>query len=255
MDYNLWFSQTGAQTAPVAQAPALKAQVLATYRQALARSRANGNPPLFLGNHFNRWNNSVYSDALTTFVEETCNQPDVRCVSNMELVSWLAKYGVPTGRNQPVLEAQVPVRALPGAAVLDPADDEPLQRGVLRELVQVVGAVGAEGEEDRAVLAVGRLPYGVKRRPNRTMFESCGRLSSRYGSISQDHRFAVFTGYSGKYRGKNSRACAKLSSTASGVSGPVSGMWTPMIHSPGSVPGTGLSAGTWCSRNCSRPSA
>ncbi|TCO34422.1 hypothetical protein EV652_102488 [Kribbella steppae] len=92
MDYNLWFTQTGARTAPIAQAPVLKAQVLATYRQALAKSRANGNPPLFLGNHFNRWNNSVYSDALTSFVAETCKQPDVRCVSNMELVSWLTKY-------------------------------------------------------------------------------------------------------------------------------------------------------------------
>ena len=101
MDYNLWFSQTGARVAPVVQAPALKAQVLATYRQALAKSRATGNPPLFLGNHFNRWNNSVYSDALTTFVEETCTQPDVRCVSNIELVSWLAEYGVPSGRNRP----------------------------------------------------------------------------------------------------------------------------------------------------------
>ncbi|MEV5966722.1 hypothetical protein AB0L70_33450 [Kribbella sp. NPDC051952] len=101
MDYNLWFSQTGAKTAPVAQVPALKAQVLATYRQALAKSRANGNPPLFLGNHFNRWNNSVYSDALTTFVKETCTQQDVRCVSNIELATWLAKNGPPTGRNRP----------------------------------------------------------------------------------------------------------------------------------------------------------
>jgi len=95
MDYNLWYSQTGAKRAPVAQAPAFKAQVLATYRQALATSRATGNPPLFLGNHFNRWNNSVYSDALTAFVLETCKQPDVRCVSNRELVGWLTKYGVP----------------------------------------------------------------------------------------------------------------------------------------------------------------
>ncbi|MFI6832699.1 hypothetical protein ACIBG5_36690 [Kribbella sp. NPDC050241] len=95
MDYNLWYSQTGAKKAPVAQAPVYRAQVLATYRQALAQSRANGNPPLFLGNHFNRWNNSVYSDALTTFVQETCTQPDVRCVSNRELVGWLTRYGVP----------------------------------------------------------------------------------------------------------------------------------------------------------------
>jgi len=101
MDYNLWFAQTQARKAPLAEAPALKAQVLATYRQALAKSRASGNPPLFLGNHFNRWNNSVYSDALTTFVMETCKQPDVRCVSNMELASWLAKYGVPRGPRQP----------------------------------------------------------------------------------------------------------------------------------------------------------
>ncbi|WP_329002638.1 hypothetical protein OHA18_05730 [Kribbella sp. NBC_00709] len=101
MDYNLWFAQTQARKAPLAQAPALKAQVLATYQQALAKSRASGNPPLFLGNHFNRWNNSVYSDALTDFVKQTCTQPDVRCVSNMELASWLAKYGVPSGQNRP----------------------------------------------------------------------------------------------------------------------------------------------------------
>jgi hypothetical protein len=101
MDYNLWFAQTEARKAPIAEAPALKAQVLATYRQALAKSRASGNPPLFLGNHFNRWNNSVYSDALTAFVTETCKQPDVRCVSNMELAGWLAKYGVPSGQNRP----------------------------------------------------------------------------------------------------------------------------------------------------------
>ncbi|MFD7155891.1 hypothetical protein ACFV9C_14890 [Kribbella sp. NPDC059898] len=95
MDYNLWYSQTKAKRAPIAQAPAMKAQVLATYRQTLAKSRAGDNPPLFLGNHFNHWNNSVYSDALTQFVLETCKQPDVRCVSNMELASWLAKNGVP----------------------------------------------------------------------------------------------------------------------------------------------------------------
>jgi hypothetical protein len=95
MDYNLWYSQTEAHEAPAAHAPALKAQVLATYRMALARSRAGGNPPLFLGNHFNRWNNSVYSDALTSFVQETCTQSDIRCVSNIELVNWLTRYGVP----------------------------------------------------------------------------------------------------------------------------------------------------------------
>jgi hypothetical protein len=92
MDYNLWYSQTEAHAGPAAHAPAYKAQVLATYRQALARSRASDNPPLFLGNHFNRWNNSVYSDALTSFVQETCTQPDVRCVSNIELLTWLNKY-------------------------------------------------------------------------------------------------------------------------------------------------------------------
>ena len=98
MDYNLWYSQTEAHEAPAAHAPALKAQVLATYRLALRRSRAGGNPPLFLGNHFNRWNNSVYSDALTSFVQETCTEPDVRCVSNIELLTWLQKYGVPAKR-------------------------------------------------------------------------------------------------------------------------------------------------------------
>ncbi|MFC0625899.1 hypothetical protein [Kribbella deserti] len=102
MDYNLWFAQTKAKPAPLAHAPRLKGQVLATYRNALARSRGVGNPPLFLGNHFNRWNNSVYAEALTTFVKETCKQPDVRCVSNIELIHWLEKNGVPGQPAKPV---------------------------------------------------------------------------------------------------------------------------------------------------------
>ena len=95
MDYNLWFSQNKAKVTPPGQVPRLKRQALATYRGALAQARAKGNAPLFLGNHFNRWNRSVYADALTIFVRETCRRPGVKCVSNIELVAWLEKYGVP----------------------------------------------------------------------------------------------------------------------------------------------------------------
>lgn len=95
MDYNLWFSQNKATVAAPGQVLRLKMQALATYRGALAQARAKGNAPVFLGNHFNRWNRSVYADALTIFVRETCRRPGVRCVSNIELVAWLEKYGVP----------------------------------------------------------------------------------------------------------------------------------------------------------------
>ena len=50
-------------------------QVLDTYRDMYAATFHGNRAPLVLGNHFNEWNNNAYSDALATFVLETCGQP------------------------------------------------------------------------------------------------------------------------------------------------------------------------------------
>jgi hypothetical protein len=89
MDYNFYEAQSGASPAATSRRPALRQQVLDTYRNAF-RATYNGNrAPLILGNHFSRWNGGIYEDALTSFLLETCHKPDVRCVSTRQLVDWM----------------------------------------------------------------------------------------------------------------------------------------------------------------------
>jgi hypothetical protein len=88
MDYNFWVKQTG--NPPSTRDPvADSGQVLATYR-AMYRASYDGNrAPLVLGNHFNSWNGNAYTIALTTFVEQTCQQPDTHCVPYRDVIRWM----------------------------------------------------------------------------------------------------------------------------------------------------------------------
>jgi hypothetical protein len=45
--------------------------------------------PVDLGNHFERWDNSAFTNALQRFVLEECVKPEVRCVPYRDLVDWL----------------------------------------------------------------------------------------------------------------------------------------------------------------------
>ena len=63
--------------------------MLDTYRDMYAATFHGNRAPLVLGNHFNEWNNNAYSDALATFVLETCGQPQTQCVTYSDLVAWM----------------------------------------------------------------------------------------------------------------------------------------------------------------------
>lgn len=89
MDYNFYYSQSGAAPAPANSRDALRRQVLASYRNAFDAVSAGNRAPLILGNHFNQWNGGIYTDALTDFVTQTCHRPEVRCVSFRDLTDWL----------------------------------------------------------------------------------------------------------------------------------------------------------------------
>ena len=45
--------------------------------------------PIDLGNHFERWDNSAFTNALQRFVLEECVKPEVRCVPYRYLADWL----------------------------------------------------------------------------------------------------------------------------------------------------------------------
>ena len=90
MDYNYWFAQERATpAASPARANADGAQVLNTYRAMYAAAYRGNRAPIVLGNHFERWNDGVYTAALQDFVRETCQRPDTRCVTFRDLVAWL----------------------------------------------------------------------------------------------------------------------------------------------------------------------
>jgi len=90
MDYNFWYLQRTARTAPSAAGSRRdRRQVLATYRAMYDAAYDGNRAPLLLGNHFNDWNRGAYSGALTDFVREVCGDPDTECVPARDLVAWL----------------------------------------------------------------------------------------------------------------------------------------------------------------------
>lgn len=89
MDFNFFDLQSQAKRAPDARHPAMQQQVLATFRNAYSALDKGNRAPLVIGNHFARWNNGIYADALAEFLLETCHKPGTRCVSFIQLIDWL----------------------------------------------------------------------------------------------------------------------------------------------------------------------
>jgi hypothetical protein len=92
MDYNLCFQHEGCKTKavyPTSQTDVWGQQALDTYRQYFETNYTGARAPVFVGNHFSMWHNGTYTTALSSFITETCNKPEVRCVSYRELAQWL----------------------------------------------------------------------------------------------------------------------------------------------------------------------
>jgi len=89
MDYNFFLAQSGGRDLGGALQDGLERQTLDTYRHAYQALRNGNRAPLILGDHFDRFNDGIYLDALSKFLLETCHNPGTRCVSFKELIDWL----------------------------------------------------------------------------------------------------------------------------------------------------------------------
>ncbi len=95
MDYNLWKHQ------PVGVAKGSAGwtndfnEVEAAYTAYFAQNYYGNRAPVVIGDHFSKWNDGVYWEALKAFAENVCGQPQVRCVTFKELVDYLNTNGVP----------------------------------------------------------------------------------------------------------------------------------------------------------------
>lgn len=89
MDYNFFYWQHEAHDADEATAKKDSQQVLATYQHMFESTYDGNRAPLVLGNHFNSWNHDAYTQALATFVQDACHQPEVRCVPYRDVIRWM----------------------------------------------------------------------------------------------------------------------------------------------------------------------
>ncbi|KAA2263281.1 polysaccharide deacetylase [Solihabitans fulvus] len=88
MDYNLWFALNETRDEPARSAEFTKI-TLDTYRS-VYQTAFNGNrAPLVIGNHFNDWNGSAFSNAVEQFMGEACQQRDTVCATYTEVIQWM----------------------------------------------------------------------------------------------------------------------------------------------------------------------
>jgi hypothetical protein len=102
MDYNLFVHQSNAKEAAVKGTRLWNTyfdQVLTAYLDDFNTSYRGNRAPIVIGEHFSKWNDGVYWEALKTFADDVCGQPQVRCVTYKEAVDWLESNGVPPAAN------------------------------------------------------------------------------------------------------------------------------------------------------------
>jgi peptidoglycan/xylan/chitin deacetylase (PgdA/CDA1 family) len=88
MDYNFWYVLNGAREQP-ARAPEFTRIVLDTYRS-VYQAALNGNrAPLVIGNHFNEWSGSAFSNAMEQYLGEVCGQAETVCATYTEVIQWM----------------------------------------------------------------------------------------------------------------------------------------------------------------------
>ncbi len=92
MDYSLWVHQSQAKEVAVKGSPLWQKYFDELYQAYMEYFNINYNgnrAPVIIANHFSKWNDGVYWEALKAVAEEVCGKPDVRCVGFKDLVQFL----------------------------------------------------------------------------------------------------------------------------------------------------------------------
>ncbi len=92
MDWNICaYHDLGCEPKQVPQASAdqWSQQTLDTLRAYFEKSYTGDRAPIYIGYHPEMWHHGAYTKALAGFLKETCNKPEVRCVSYREVADWL----------------------------------------------------------------------------------------------------------------------------------------------------------------------
>lgn len=98
MDYTLWMRQSGAKD--IARKGTLlwdnyANELEKAYMDYFDTNYNNNRGPIVIANHFSKWNDGVYWEAMKKFAENVCGRPQVRCVTFQNLVDYLNTKGAP----------------------------------------------------------------------------------------------------------------------------------------------------------------
>ena len=98
MDYNLWTRQshdTEEATKGTQLWQTYYDDVLTAYLGYFNSNYEGNRAPVVIADHFTKWNDGVYWEAMKAFAENVCGMQNVRCVTFKELTDYLNTTGVP----------------------------------------------------------------------------------------------------------------------------------------------------------------
>lgn len=90
MDFNFLYNQSGGSTqGDPAKFADWEKKTVDSYMAGFNRVYYGSRAPLFIGNHFENWNGSIYMKAIDQIIPRICTKKGVKCVSFRELSDWM----------------------------------------------------------------------------------------------------------------------------------------------------------------------
>ncbi len=102
MDYSLYHLQTQVRDLAKKGTPywqQLHDELMTAYRAYFVKNYDGNRAPVYVANHFSKWNDGLYWEAMKDFAREVCGKPEVMCVTHKELVERLNATSVKTVRD------------------------------------------------------------------------------------------------------------------------------------------------------------
>lgn len=154
MDYNFYYSQSGGVSHPENKEQ-YKKEMLDTYMQYFQTNYFGNRAPVHIGHHFSKWNGGAYWEAMQTFAKRVCSQPEVKCVTYKELLSFVEANAdkIPAWKAGQFTKMPRPPSVDEPAPIEPAVADEDLEAaGFVRDSVE------AHADEESGEVAPGDVP-------------------------------------------------------------------------------------------------
>lgn len=91
MDYNFYVADSRGESNPAGK-ETYKKQMVDTYMKYFEANYFGNRAPIHIGHHFSKWNGGAYWEAMQAFAKRVCGQPEVKCGTYKELVSYMESH-------------------------------------------------------------------------------------------------------------------------------------------------------------------